>query len=326
MLIPEYTITPKTLNNISSIEYSRAVVENAKILDTLTTQLEKEALLKKIQFSLALSAKKFEPDVIKRHVDGLNKISIPQIDARLQTFNNIVTLDTINEGVVGTMYSWLTGSKEYVLRRGNIQDKTPPEEILATLVQLTDWYNNEDAQNTNSIIVAGIFKGQIENIHPLEDFNFELSNILMYLTLILGGYTFANIINLEEYFYKDLNLYNSKLNTITQDNDFTQWLEYFTECFAKNATELEVKVLELTKETKLAKNTPLVHLTDRQQKIVTYLHDYGLLKNKQFSTLFPNVSEDSVLRDLKKLMDFGIVEKRGRTKNSRYVLKQTQTS
>jgi hypothetical protein len=41
MFIPELTITPKILRNISAFEYAKAVIENTVILPTWEKQLQK---------------------------------------------------------------------------------------------------------------------------------------------------------------------------------------------------------------------------------------------------------------------------------------------
>lgn len=61
-------------------------------------------------------------------------------------------------------------------------------------------------------------------------------------------------------------------------------------------------------------------LTERQIKIVEFVQENGFLQNKAFFELFPMVSEDTVLRDLKDLLKKGIVKKEGTTKGARYVL------
>jgi predicted HTH transcriptional regulator len=72
--------------------------------------------------------------------------------------------------------------------------------------------------------------------------------------------------------------------------------------------------------TKIAKVSGHTKLSPRQQKIVEYMQDYGSLFNRDFSKIFPEVSEDSVLRDLKTLIAAHIIEKVGSTKSSRYEL------
>jgi len=51
------------------------------------------------------------------------------------------------------------------------------------------------------------------------------------------------------------------------------------------------------------------------------LQDYGMIQNKDFPNLFPNISEDTVLRELKKLLEKDLIVKKGKTKSSRYELK-----
>ena len=62
-------------------------------------------------------------------------------------------------------------------------------------------------------------------------------------------------------------------------------------------------------------------LTERQIKIVEFVQENGFLQNKAFFELFPMISEDTVLRELKDLIKKGIVVKEGSTKGVRYVLR-----
>jgi hypothetical protein len=57
------------------------------------------------------------------------------------------------------------------------------------------------------------------------------------------------------------------------------------------------------------------------QRIYQYLLDYKFIQNSQFSLLFPDISEDSILRDLRVLGDLDLVVKTGKTKSSKYELK-----
>ncbi len=61
-------------------------------------------------------------------------------------------------------------------------------------------------------------------------------------------------------------------------------------------------------------------LSDRQLRIIEYLQSTGYLQNKAFASIFPHVSEDTVLLDLKELIKVGIVKKQGSTKGAKYVL------
>ena len=61
-------------------------------------------------------------------------------------------------------------------------------------------------------------------------------------------------------------------------------------------------------------------LTDRQLKIIEYVQKIGYLENKIFPSLFPMVSEDTVLRELQDLVKKGILKKQGKTKGVKYLM------
>lgn len=325
MFIPEYTITPKTLNNISQIEYSRGVIESSDALPRFLLKLEKEMLTDKVFNTLLFSQKPFELEVIKRHVSQLNNVEIPPVDNLINAYNEIKIISQsarFEEEEVKKIYQLLNKSTDINYRTIKKEGLVSPEEILAETTQLFDWYNSIDAKNTNQILVAGILKGQLETIVPFDKNNFEFANFISYTALLLGGYTLANLISIENHYYKYKNLYFEKLDSIkNQDYDFTEWLEFYTDALARQALQAEQQITVVEKESKLAKVSGRVHLTKRQEKIIEYITDYGFLQNKEFSTLFPNLSEDSVLRDLKKLIKSGLIQRIGSTKSSRYVLK-----
>jgi len=62
-------------------------------------------------------------------------------------------------------------------------------------------------------------------------------------------------------------------------------------------------------------------LSDRQLKIIEYIQKTGYLQNQAFESLFPMVSEDTILNELKDLLKNGIIKKQGKTKAARYIMK-----
>jgi predicted HTH transcriptional regulator len=82
------------------------------------------------------------------------------------------------------------------------------------------------------------------------------------------------------------------------------------------------KILKLSQDVKL--KTKLggrqVFLTERQIKLVEYITDVGYVQNKMFSMLFPDVSDDTVLREVNELIEKGLIRKVGSTKGARYEL------
>ena len=63
-----------------------------------------------------------------------------------------------------------------------------------------------------------------------------------------------------------------------------------------------------------------IALTERQIKLVEYMQQFGGLRMPDAQSLLPMVSDDTIWRDLKKLIDDKVVEKRGSTKGAYYCL------
>jgi len=325
VFVPEYSITTETLRNISNIEYARSIIENTVILPHWQKQLEKEAKIRIVKNSCNDSA-----ETVKAYIDGLERTSRQEIKNMVEAFRLVEDFPITNEldetdlkkihKVVSQ--NLLPPAKCGVYRSVQSLVKTHPEEILAKITELIDWYNSLDARQTHPILSAGILKSQIDNIEPFEKTNLPVANITTYLVLKMNGYAIKNFFCLEEYYALNKTGYKKACESVRQNHDdLTAWLEFFTEGFAHELLVLKEKILLLARDTKLAKVSGRIDLTTRQERIVEYLQDYGVLTNHTFALLFPNVSEDSILRDIKTLLSAGVIAKKGKTKSSRYELR-----
>jgi len=330
MFLPEYSITPKTLKNISIIEYGKAVIETTTILPSWEAQLKKEAVVKIVYGSLQILGINSDQQKIKSAVENINKSINQEISNVIQATllvdeisknNEVEEVDlkyihkTITEGLIPRV-------KQGSYRTTKEPGKVHPEEILAQIVQLFDWYNSLDAKETHHIITAALMKACLEVIQPFEEMNDITSNLLTYIVLKTSGYGFKDFISIENYYKNTKAEYKEQVESFDLDElDFTRWIEYFTDGLASEVSTTSQNVKLLAKDTKIAKATGRVRVSDRQERIVEYLQDYGILQNKDFPMLFPDISEDTVLRDIKVLIDMGIIQKVGSTKSSRYELK-----
>jgi predicted HTH transcriptional regulator len=99
------------------------------------------------------------------------------------------------------------------------------------------------------------------------------------------------------------------------------WLEFFAHGLSVELSRIRDKVLGLSKDVKMKQVVGQVALNERQIKLINTIQDKGYIQNKDWQRLFPNVSDDTILRDLKDLQKKKIVKKTGRTKAARYVLR-----
>lgn len=326
MFLPEYTITNKVLKNIATVEYAKALAENTPILPTLEESMQKEAQFCVIKAICAELGKTFGDNQIKMALDGLLQTVPADLGNIVKTVNHAMyePEDYSNAGLK-RVYQMLVGVDDFgklPYRSQKIDKYIDPEEILAGLVELMDWCQSVDALETHPVVFAGVLRARLEIIGAFETINPVVSNLFTRMALRWRGYSINGFLKYEERFVADKQWYQKATYSIFKDEgDYTYWLEYFSEALAYDAMDIKEKVMLGERRTKTAVAQGLTDLTERQERIVQFLSNYGTMINKDFASLFPSVSEDSVLRDLKTLIDKGVVVKVGSTKSSKYKLK-----
>lgn len=321
MYVPEYSITPKILKNISAIEYAKAVIETTSVLTSWENQLKKEAKVLLLQAYLNKIGLRFEQIVVKGFLDQVEPDTPLEFYDLLNTFDLVEKLAVkkdFTEKEVREIAKALTHKNGY--RNIKLPGKTSPEELLAKIVQYFDWYQSLDGRETHPILLSAITKAFFEGLSPFKDNNGIISDFLSLLCMGVEGYDFRKILCPENYFIRSKTEYEIALNKAIESGDLTPWIEFYTEALSMEATNTQEKIKLLARNTKIAKATGRTKFTPRQERIVEYLQDYAILQNKDFTRVFPGVSEDSVLRDLKLLIQKGVVQKTGSTKSSVYEL------
>lgn len=329
MFFPRYSVSKSILKNVASVEYGRSVIENVTILPNWQKQLEKDALFRSIYFSWLSADLNFSKDLIKACLNGFSDKYPPEIENYIKALSFVERnskTDDLDEEMLKRLHTMLGAKTSFFLKSGVFRNKsiegvTNPEEILAEMVELFDWYHSLDSKDTHPLIVAGIMKAKIETIQPFETANSVIAGLVVKYCLKARGYEFSNCCTFDEYFAQSRHKQKNSLAEYIKTTDLTNWLEYFTDLVSYEVTKVGENVVLLAKDSKVARVSGGADLTDRQRLIVEYLQDFISIGNKDFSRLFPTVSEDSVLRDLKYLIKLGIVVKNGSTKSSRYRLK-----
>jgi len=321
MFVPEYSITPKILKNISVTEYGKAVIENTSILPSWENQLKKDAKVLLLQTYLKKIGVKYEQLTVKSFLDNLDSNVPMEFRDLLNTLDLVEELShkkEFSEKEIREIAKTLTHKSGY--RDEKIVGKPNPEELLATIVQFFDWAHSLDGRETHPIILAGITRLFFEQNAVFKRVNDLVSGFISLFCLYTSGYEFRNMVCLDSYFEKSKSEYEITVTKYTDTSDLTSWLEYFTESLSIEVSNVKEKVKLLARDTKIAKATGRAKFTPRQERVVEYLQDFGILQNKDFNRVFPDVSEDSILRDLKVLIEKGVVQKSGSTKSSKYEL------
>jgi len=228
-----------------------------------------------------------DQQIIKSAVDDINKAVSQEA---LNIINSVFLADEISKNKefeevdLKYIHKTLTEGLIPKVRQGSyrtakIPGKIKPEEILAQIVSLFDWYNSSDARETHRVITAAIMKACLENIQPFEEMNNITANLLTYVSLKTSGYGFKDLISIESYYKNTRAEYRQEIENLDiEEPDLTTWIEYFTDGLASEVSTVSQNVKLLAKDTKIAKATGRTKVTRRQERIIEYLQDYGLMQ------------------------------------------------
>lgn len=207
---------------------------------------------------------------------------------------------------------------------GEITFRPPsPLEVPHLMEELFSWLNSPSGKAVHPILRAGILHYELVRIHPFTDGNGRTARALALLSLYLEGFKIKKFFALEDYYDSHPGEYYNALKSVEENGgDLTAWLEYFTLGIAIEFNRVKTLVQKLSLDLKL-KNTfggRQIALTDRQIKLVEFIERHGSLSMSQGRDLLPEVSDDTVLRDLRDLVTKKLLTRRGNTKGAKYYL------
>ena len=323
MHLPDYSITNKILNKVAEIERARGIIENTFVLPFSQNSLKKEAKEKKIYNLLLMEELETSLVEVKKHFDSISphlNSDILRIIEIVSNLDQVGKLRTTWEKKIKNLNEKISKA-EKIFRIKKIPNRVLPVEILAKTTALSNWLDSDDVKNTHPLIVSAIIYAELETIKPFENYSTLTVNLISEMFLhshnfsIIENIPYQEIMNLKRYKYDDL------LDYAQKNEDYTEWIDFYLDCVNQEIQILKDKYLLLEKESKQKSIPNIEKLTSRQQRIYQYLLDYKFIQNSQFQILFPDISEDSILRDLKVLLDSGLIVKTGKTKSSKYELK-----
>jgi Fic family protein len=346
MFNPKYLISNIILTNISKIEAAEETIKNAPLLPLWEKEFKEDAVVRSVHHGTHIEGNKLDKDEAKDILLGHDVIGRSRDIQEIINYRKVIELiddeanrkiNKITEPLIKKLHRITTykilpldevgeyRTKQVVVKNsktGEITFRPPsPMQVPFLMREFIYWLNKEDKEKIHPMLKAGIAHHELVYIHPFLDGNGRVARSLATLILFLEGYDIRRFFSLEEYFDKDAKSYYENLQKAST-GDLASWLEYFTYGAAREFDRIREKVLKLSRDVKLKEQFggKQFYLTERQVKIVEYIQEIGYLQNQNFPTLFPDISEDTVLRDLHDLVDKEIIKKVGSTKAARYVL------
>ena len=352
---PQLTIDTQSINTVlGNARYQQGLflgrlqslgfnVQRDAMLETLTSdiitssEIEGENLnhnevRSSIARQLGINSENFTTP--SRHVEGIVKM---MLDAT-QHYH-----ETLTEERICTWHFDLFESSPAMISIGSYRRTTEPMEVISgaygkkkvhfvappshkvssEMTQFLDWFN--DSNSIDPFIKAAMAHFWFVTIHPLEDGNGRIARAISDMCLARADQTSQRFYSMSYQLRKERADYYQHLErTQKGTTDITSWVKWFLECLTRSIDNADILLNNILHKaetwSKLSNHT----VNDRQRKIINRLFDgfEGKLTTKKYATM-AKCSEDSALRDIKKLIDYAVLYKvEGITKNVSYAIVQ----
>jgi Fic family protein len=351
MYAPKFIISNKVLKNISLIEASKEVIENAPLVPSFEKQFQSDAIVRTIYHGTHIEGNDLTLVQTKKVLEGEEVYARARDIQEVINYRNVVSLiedlsvkrggydpEMLKEIHKLTVFKLVPDEKIGVFRTtqvvikeegtGEIIFQPPPfVEVPFLINDFFVWLNSSEAAEIHPILRSGIAHYILVAIHPFVEGNGRTARAFTSLVLQREGYDIKKFFSLEENFDSDPGSYYEAFAVVDKQSrqlgarDLTPWLEYFTQVVALELAKIKDRVRKLSIDIRLkTKIGQQVALSERQMRLMEYLSDQGASNMQGLKKVLPMVSEDTVLRDLKDMEEKGIIRKEGSTKASRYVV------
>jgi len=351
MYQPKFVISNKILKNIGQIEAAKEVIENAPLVPSFEKQFQSDAIVRTVYHGTHIEGNDLTLIQTRKVLEGEEVYARARDIQEVINYRNVVGLieelsakrggydpEMLKEIHKATVYKLVPEEKVGVLRTtqvvikeegtGEIIFQPPPfVEVPFLINDFFVWLSSSESAEIHPILRAGITHYLLVAIHPFVEGNGRTARAFASLILQREGYDIKKFFSLEEHFDSDPGSYYEAFSQVDKQTknigarDLTPWLEYFTEVVAAELAKIKEKVRKLSVDIRLkVKFGQQIALSERQMRLVEYLSDQGAAMMQELKKVLSMVSEDTILRDLKDLVDKGIIRKEGSTKASRYVV------
>ncbi|OIP87866.1 MAG: cell filamentation protein Fic [Syntrophaceae bacterium CG2_30_49_12] len=340
---PIFTITNKVADALTRIERARGFLEAAKLSEDWIRDMGQQALVREAHATTHIEGSHLTLEQSERLLAGHGVLEADPEDTRellnyKQAFDFVADYvaggDRVTEGLIREIHKRLVegvrgGSaapgeyrkiQNYVVNSANGQVVyTPPPacDVPILMGELIGWINA--TTEVHPVLVSGIAQFQLVHIHPFLDGNGRTSRLLSTLCLYRAGYDFKRLFTISEYYDRDRALFYRAIQSVRENGmDMTGWVEFYADGLATQMREVTEKGERVIRRDVLVKQHGL---NKRQAAAIGCLLEHAEFTIQDFVLLCPDANRRTLQRDLKGLLDAGILTTKGATHQLVYSLK-----
>jgi len=341
---PIFTITNRITAGLTRIERARGFLEAATLSEAWVREMARRALILEAHHTTHIEGTRLTLEQAERLLEG---IPVPEADPddvrELLNYRKAFEFVSeyleddgpITEGLVREIHKRLVEGvrggtaapgeyrkiQNYVVNSvtgETVYTPPPAYDVPIMMAALVDWLNRE--QEVHPVLVSGISQYQFVHVHPFLDGNGRTSRLLSTLCLYRAGYDFKRLFTISEYYDRNRPSFYRAIQSVRESGmDMTGWLEYFVEGLTTQLAEVRERgELAIRRDVLIREHG----LSERQAKALGHILEHGSLTIQDFERLCPEVNRRSLQRDLKKMVDMGLLISEGATNKLVYRMKE----
>lgn len=359
MFAPIYGISHKILMNLVGIELNCRMVELAPLTPEWDVKLKRETLSKRIYAILHLEGNLLSANDISKIVvdepgrdDRAAAVALRTgIVAKERDVQQV--LDWLNANRLVEQLAYLSGKfkqtdfgeKELsqmnallgekitgvdVLGKYRTQELTDDEvsgapasvEVPYQIDDLFLWFKSASKNEIHPVLKAAVMFFELMRINPFAENNLQTNLDFFLLVLSSEGYGLKQKVAIEEELFKNRENFYKEFAEANNSPDLTGWCEYVSRQVFEASEKAKTKVMNLVGDAPIFKSETgrVISLTERQIAIMEEMTVKNEMTIREIRSLLPMVSDDTILRDLKDLIDKKLIKKKGKTKGAVYLL------
>jgi Fic family protein len=210
--------------------------------------------------------------------------------------------------------------------RERIHFEAPPADRLKEeMATFLDWF--ESSSGTDPVLEAGVVHFWFVIIHPFEDGNGRIGRAIVDMALTRAEGTAERFYSMSAQSETERKEYYWRLEQSQRGGvDITSWMEWFLACLRRAVAGAEKELSSILWKAKTWERINQTPVNERQRKVINLLLDgmQGKLSTSKYAKL-AKCSEDTALRDIKALIEHGILlQEEGGGRSTSYRLVKDQ--
>lgn len=261
--LPKFGFTVSMVGSLNTIERMIGFLEAAPLSEEWVQDMQHRALVKEAYATIHLDGAKLSWNEAERSLAGnvIEGVNSAEVRALLNYKDALgfvlefvkrdepITENTIREihkllikelKIVGEKPGHYRQNQNYVFDKETkeiIYTPPPPYDLSLLMRDFTSWL--EEVKFLPAILISGVAMFHMDTIHPFSSANGRTARLIAMLILYKAGYSARSLYSISCSFDKDQQALINVIHGVRQKGkDLTRWLEYYTDCLAKELHEV----------------------------------------------------------------------------------------